>query len=90
MAHPAVDLAGVVGVRDPVHGENVWAYVTVKEGADRPRAHDVIQFARERVGYKAPEVIIPLDAMPMNATGKIDRMTLKKWAAERVSAEHPG
>jgi long-chain acyl-CoA synthetase len=33
--HPAVDLAGVVGVHDRVHGENVRAYVTVREGAER-------------------------------------------------------
>ena len=47
--HPAVELAGVVGVHDTVHGENVRAYVTLREGSraalqrrpDRllPRAH---------------------------------------------------
>ena len=89
MAHPAVDLAGVVGVHDTVHGENVWAYVSLKDGVSAPRAQDIIQCARERVGYKAPEVVIFLDKMPMNATDKVDRMTLKKWAADRVSAEHP-
>ena len=89
MAHPAVDLAGVVGVHDAVHGESVWAYVSLKEGVDAPRAQDIIQCARERVGYKAPEVIIFLGKMPINATGKVDRMTLKKWTADRVSAEHP-
>ena len=86
MAHPAVDLAGVVGVRDDVHGENVWAYVTLKDGFDAPRSQDIIRCARERVGYKAPEVVIVLDEMPTNATGKVDRIALKKMAAERVSA----
>lgn len=88
MAHPAVAFAGAVGVHDAVHGENVWAYVVIKDGVDRPRIQDIIRCARERVGYKAPEVVIVLDKMPMNATGKVDRATLKKWAAERVSAEH--
>lgn len=89
MAHPAIDLAGVVGVHDAVHGENVWAYVTLKDGADTPRSQDIIRCARETVGYKAPEVIIVLDDMPLNATGKVDRMALKRLAAERVSAEQP-
>ena len=30
--HPAVALVGVVGIHDEVHGENVRAYVTVKDG----------------------------------------------------------
>ncbi len=88
MAHPAVALAGVVGVHDDVHGENVWAYVTLKDDVDKPRVQDIIRSAREKVGYKTPEVVIVLGKMPMNAVGKVDRTTLKKWAAERVLAEH--
>ena len=34
------------------------------------------------------EVVIVLDKMPINATGKVDRAALKKQAAERVSAQH--
>jgi long-chain acyl-CoA synthetase len=33
------------------------------------------------VGYKAPEEIVFLDAMPLNPTGKVDRAALKKLAA---------
>lgn len=88
MAHPAVANAGVVGVRDEVHGENVWAYVTLKDDVEKPSSQDIIRRAREQVGYKAPEVIIVLDEMPLNATGKVDRKRLKEWAAERVAAGH--
>ncbi|MEM7445751.1 MAG: class I adenylate-forming enzyme family protein [Pseudomonadota bacterium] len=88
--HPAVLTAGVVGVHDLVHGENVWAYVTLSDEVDRPDTGELIEFSRERVGYKAPEVIIVLDEMPLNATGKVDRVTLKKWAAERHDAEVAG
>ena len=86
--HPAIECAGVVGVHDAVHGESVWAYVTLRDGAARPTAQEVIRFARERVGYKAPEAIMFLDDMPLNATGKVDRVTLKKMAADRVAAHH--
>lgn len=85
MLHPAVAYAGVVGVHDLMHGENVWAFVTLKKGAQRPTSQDIIRFARERVGYKAPEVVIVLDSLPLNATGKIDRSLLKKMAAARVA-----
>jgi long-chain acyl-CoA synthetase len=87
MAHPAIALAGVVGVHDLVHGENVRAYVTLLEGAERPREAAVIALARERIGYKAPEEIVVLEEMPLNATGKVDRMQLKQMAAK---AHEPG
>jgi long-chain acyl-CoA synthetase len=85
--HPAIESAGVVGVHDLVHGENVRAYVTLREGAKRPASAELIRFARDRVGYKAPEEIVFLDEMPLNATGKVDRVTLKRMAEER-SASH--
>lgn len=84
--HPAVALAGVVGVHDVVHGENVRAYVTLEAGAERPSSADLIVFCRERVGYKAPEEIVFLDEMPLNPTGKIDRVGLKRMAEDHL---HP-
>jgi acyl-coenzyme A synthetase/AMP-(fatty) acid ligase len=83
--HPAVESVGVVGVHDLIHGENVRAYVTLKPGLPRPTASEIIQLARQRVGYKAPEEIEFLSQMPMCATGKIDRSTLKLMAEERIS-----
>jgi acyl-CoA synthetase (AMP-forming)/AMP-acid ligase II len=84
--HPAIDLAGVVGIHDTVHGENVRAYVTLREGTERPSSADLIVFCRERVGYKAPEEILFLDEMPLNPTGKIDRVGLKRMAEDHL---HP-
>jgi len=82
LEHPAVESAGIVGVHDLVHGENVRGYVTLKDGATRPTSQELIRFARGRVGYKAPEEIVFLDRMPLNATGKVDRSALKQMAAE--------
>jgi acyl-CoA synthetase (AMP-forming)/AMP-acid ligase II len=84
--HPAVELVGVVGIHDTVHGENVRAYCTLRPGVTRPAAQDLIDFARERVGYKAPEEIVFLDEMPLNPTGKIDRVSLKELAEAHL---HP-
>ena len=83
--HPAVALAGVVGIHDEVHGENVRAYVTLREGAEQPAVADLIRFCRERVGYKAPEEIVFLDKMLLNPTGKIDRVGLKRMAEEHLN-----
>ena len=87
LEHDAVVSAGVVGIYDLVHGENVRAYITLLEGVERPSLQELIQFARERIGYKAPEEIQVLDDMPINATGKVDRVSLKKMAEVRIVSE---
>ncbi|MEM7223848.1 MAG: GntR family transcriptional regulator [Pseudomonadota bacterium] len=87
LAHDAVERAGVVGVRDQVRGEIVWAYITLSAGQRAPAQKELVRFARERVGYKAPEVIKVLLEMPLNATGKVNRVTLEKWAAKEWAAK---
>ncbi len=79
--HPSVAGVGVVGVRDPVHGENVRAYVTLAAGTARPSSRELIRLARARVGYKAPETIVVLDEMTLNPKGQVDRTELKSRCA---------
>jgi long-chain acyl-CoA synthetase len=50
--------------------------VTLKAGAPPPSSTELIIFARARVGYKAPQEIVFLAEMPLNATGKVDRVAL--------------
>lgn len=80
LTHESVEEAGVVGVHDLIHGENVRAYVTIKPDAVMPKHQDLIDCSRRLVGYKAPEEIVVLDSMPLNATGKVDRVKLKALA----------
>ncbi len=83
LEHEAVAAAGVVGVKDPLYGENVLAFVALTKGANAT-AQELIDFARERIGYKAPEEIAFLETMPRNPTGKIDRVALKALAETRA------
>jgi acyl-CoA synthetase (AMP-forming)/AMP-acid ligase II len=85
LEHEAVDSAGVIGVHDPVHGENVRAYITWRPNVARPTITDLIQFSRARVGYKAPDEIIVLDQMPINATGKVDRAAIQQLAGLKTA-----
>lgn len=80
LEHPAVAGVGVVGVHDLVHGENVRAYVALRPEAPPPSAAELIAFSRERVGYKAPDEILVLPSLPLNAVGKVDRVALKALA----------
>ena len=84
LEHPAVASAGVIGVHDLVHGENVRAYVTLRPDVERPNVAELIQFSKSRVGYKAPDEIIVLDEMPTSAVGKVDRVALKQLASNNA------
>jgi acyl-coenzyme A synthetase/AMP-(fatty) acid ligase len=86
LEHPAVAMAGVVGIHDLLHGENVRAYVTFRPDVDRPTIPELIKFSRDRVGYKSPDDIVVLDEMPINAVGKVDRVALKDLAHDAVNA----
>lgn len=85
LEHPSLESAAVIGIHDLVHGENVRAYITITEGAERPSSQELIRFARARVGYKAPEEIIVLDKMPRTATGKLDRTDLKRMTEANLA-----
>lgn len=87
-AHPAVTAAVVVGVRDEMHGEDVWAFVSLDKGIAPVRAAEIIEFARERIGYKAPDVVRIIETLPLTMGGKLDRMALKRLAAEESGAAH--
>jgi long-chain acyl-CoA synthetase len=62
LEHEAVTGAGVIGVHDLVHGEDVRAYITLRRDAAQPTGQELIRFARARVGYKAPEEIVSLSS----------------------------
>ncbi len=90
LEHPAVESAGVVGIHNLIHGENVRAYIVLrpdflKSTITPPTISELIEFSRARVGYKAPDEIIVLDQMPINAVGKVDRVALRQLADEGVN-----
>jgi len=86
--HPAIEAAVVVGVRDEMHGEDVWAFVSLVEGVASFCVSEVIDFARERVGYKAPDLVKVLNTLPLTIGGKLDRMALKRLAEEENGPAH--
>jgi long-chain acyl-CoA synthetase len=81
--HPAVKDAATVGVADELYGEEVRAYVVLKEGA-ACRESDLIEFCRSRLAdYKCPKTVEFLTEIPKGATGKLLKRALSGRAAPR-------
>lgn len=69
--HPAVLEAAVVGIPDEVFGEQVKAYIVLKEDAEASE-EDLKMFLRKKLAdYKVPKYIDFIDELPRNPGGKI-------------------
>ena len=81
LTHAAVQMAGVVGLPDPVRGEVVAAFVQLTDGftASDALAGDIAAHIKTRLAaYEYPRIVRFVDAMPMTTTGKIIRRELRE------------
>ncbi len=71
--HPAIAEAAVVGVPDKIWGEEVAAFVVLKQGAGL-KPQEVIGYCKEHLAnYKCPRIVEFADSLPKTATGRIQK-----------------
>ena len=76
-AHPKIAEAAVVGMADPLMGEDVLAFVVLK-GDERATSEEIAAFCEERLArYKCPKQIRFVDSLPKSPIGKILRKELR-------------
>jgi long-chain acyl-CoA synthetase len=83
MTHPAISLCAVIGVHDAKMGEEVKAFLVLKEGAELSDA-DFIDWCRTQfAANKYPRYVEFRDSLPIGNTGKIFKRALKQEAAKK-------
>jgi long-chain acyl-CoA synthetase len=85
--HAGVVEAAVVGVPDPVYGENVVAFVVPRPGVPVAEPELVAHVCTRVARFKVPSRVHFLPALPKSGLGKILRRVLRDQAAAQTSSE---
>jgi fatty-acyl-CoA synthase len=85
--HPDVADVQVIGVPDERFGEEIMAWVQLREGAEADP--DALQeFCRASIAhYKVPRYWKVVDSFPMTITGKVQKYKMRETAVEELGLE---
>jgi fatty-acyl-CoA synthase len=76
--HPKVQDVQVIGVPDPKYGEELCAWIRLREG-QQATAEEIRDFCRGQIAhYKVPRHVRFVDAFPMTITGKVQKFVMRR------------
>jgi fatty-acyl-CoA synthase len=86
--HPDIADVQVIGVPDERYGEEICAWVKMREGAEPLDVESVRAFAQGRLAhFKVPRYVVIVDDFPMTVTGKIRKIDMRERSVELLGLE---
>lgn len=83
--HPKILDVQVVGVPDPKYGEEVMAWIRVKEG-EEATGEEIREYCKGKIArFKIPRYIQVCKEFPMTASGKIQKFKLRQQAIDLLN-----
>lgn len=84
---PEIKDVQVVAVASPRYGEDVGAFIILKDGKELTR-EDVRDFCKDHIArYKIPRYVFFINQFPMTGSGKIQKFRLRQLALEMCEAD---
>jgi fatty-acyl-CoA synthase len=85
--HPKVQDVQVIGVPDARYGEEVMAWVRLREGQEAT-AEEIRDYCRGKIAhYKIPRYVKFVDAFPMTVTGKVQKFLMRQESVAELGLE---
>jgi fatty-acyl-CoA synthase len=86
--HPDILDAQVIGVPDERYGEELCAWIRMRDGAEPLTADAVREFATGKLAhYKIPRYVQIVDEFPMTVTGKVRKVEMRAESVKLLGLE---
>ena len=87
-SHPDIADVQVIGVPDVKYGEEIMAWVTLREGASAMSADDLRAYCQGNIAhYKIPRYVKIAEAFPMTVTGKVRKIEMREISIGELGLE---
>ncbi len=85
--HPAISDVQVIGVPDPKYGEELMAWVKLRDGMTAT-PEELTAFCRGQIAsYKIPRYWKFVDSFPMTVTGKIQKFLMRQQSIQELGLQ---